>query len=389
MGMIRFTCPSCQRVLRVAEQFAGRQAKCPGCSSPVKVPAASEPDPVEAAVLQAPARSPVPQAPAPVPQAPARAADPFNFDEDQGAVMTRRPAPQHADAYGGGAFEGSGGELDDGRYAGPSEVAGWKSVRSGLRLFQISILMKIGIVIAYILLLVLALLTGAAMFAYLMNQTGSAPGAGPGRTSGPSTGSLEAMGAIAIVLIGFYVLIVLTELASEILQLVGAIFMLQVPANTGAKPLVVTVLVCQGVILAVPVFVFFLSVAIGSNPLNLLLQLMGAAAALTGLIIMLVFLHKLGSLLGSDALCQQVVRFAIWYGVGVGILVLSVCLLFGVVALGIASRNQSTGIVAVLMMAVIGLTWIATVLVLLFMYHGLLGLARDVIRRKALGTGSA
>jgi len=232
---------------------------------------------------------------------------------------------------------------------------------------------------------VLVLVTGAAFFAHLMNQTGSGPGSG--RTAGPSSGELGAVGAMAIVLIGFYVLIALTGLASEILQMVGAILMLQAPATSGCKPLALTVLICHGAILAAPVLGFAIVFSIGADALNGLLQLLAAGAALTGFIIMLVFLHKLGTLLGSDALCGQVVRFAIWYGVGIGVLVLSVCLVGGVIALGIASRNQSTGIVAIMAMAIVGLTWIATILVLLFMYHNLLGLARDVIQNKALRSG--
>ncbi len=35
---LTFDCPSCSRTIRVAEKFAGRRAKCPGCAAPLTVP---------------------------------------------------------------------------------------------------------------------------------------------------------------------------------------------------------------------------------------------------------------------------------------------------------------------------------------------------------------
>jgi len=42
---IEFRCPTCQKLLRVGDDAAGKQAKCPGCSSTVTVPSASAPPP--------------------------------------------------------------------------------------------------------------------------------------------------------------------------------------------------------------------------------------------------------------------------------------------------------------------------------------------------------
>lgn len=35
---IRFTCPNCQKILKVGDKFAGKTSKCPGCAAPVTVP---------------------------------------------------------------------------------------------------------------------------------------------------------------------------------------------------------------------------------------------------------------------------------------------------------------------------------------------------------------
>jgi hypothetical protein len=49
---IEFACPGCQKALRVADEFAGRNAKCPNCETVVQVPAAAEPsaEPLQPAV---------------------------------------------------------------------------------------------------------------------------------------------------------------------------------------------------------------------------------------------------------------------------------------------------------------------------------------------------
>lgn len=40
---IEFRCPECQKLLRVGDDAAGKQAKCPGCGTPVNVPNATAP----------------------------------------------------------------------------------------------------------------------------------------------------------------------------------------------------------------------------------------------------------------------------------------------------------------------------------------------------------
>lgn len=43
---IEFRCPNCQKLLRVGDDAAGKQAKCPGCATAVTVPSATLPPPV-------------------------------------------------------------------------------------------------------------------------------------------------------------------------------------------------------------------------------------------------------------------------------------------------------------------------------------------------------
>jgi len=60
--MIAFSCTHCDKSLRVNEELAGKQAKCPACGKPVTIPAAS-PDPALSA--DAAKRSAVPDPLAP------------------------------------------------------------------------------------------------------------------------------------------------------------------------------------------------------------------------------------------------------------------------------------------------------------------------------------
>lgn len=41
---IEFNCPQCDKLLRTADDKAGREAKCPGCGSPIRVPGQSPDD---------------------------------------------------------------------------------------------------------------------------------------------------------------------------------------------------------------------------------------------------------------------------------------------------------------------------------------------------------
>jgi hypothetical protein len=64
---IKFSCPHCQKVLNVKDQFAGKRALCPGCKKPLTVPApVAKPADMEAVAAALLADAPAPAAPAPV-----------------------------------------------------------------------------------------------------------------------------------------------------------------------------------------------------------------------------------------------------------------------------------------------------------------------------------
>ncbi len=65
--MIQFKCGSCGREIKVKDEYAGRQGKCPGCGTIVTVPAAQVAAPAGATGATAPPLSPAPQPGAPQP----------------------------------------------------------------------------------------------------------------------------------------------------------------------------------------------------------------------------------------------------------------------------------------------------------------------------------
>jgi hypothetical protein len=54
--MIRVSCPSCGKSLRIADELAGKRGRCPGCNSAIRIPVAPAPD-------SKPARQPPPPPP--------------------------------------------------------------------------------------------------------------------------------------------------------------------------------------------------------------------------------------------------------------------------------------------------------------------------------------
>jgi hypothetical protein len=347
-------------VLRVADQFAGRQAKCPGCATAVLVPANSVPDPV--AAYQPPAISaPRPAAPPPLPPP---SGDPFAFDDRQGTP-----------ARGYGNYDMGGPANVD-----PSEVSGWKAVRSGLRLFQIALMIFIGAVVTRVLLVVVAFL---------------------GAMSLASSGSLSSGDSFLMLVNVCDAVITLAMLGSQVVALVGLVLALPVPASSGCKPFIVTALSCIGggifcMLLVVATQLLaqaddFGSSARGASAGTLLFGLLGLACWITATVMMLIFLNKTGRLLQSDALCKQVTRFAVAWGVGAGVMIVSFCGVILTIGMGIAGgmRGRSDGMVMVLMAAFLGLVMVVAFLVVLVMYLNIIVLARDVIARKALNSANA
>lgn len=65
---LTFSCPHCQRVITVADKYAGQRGRCPSCSNPVTVPAAeaASASPLDDSTKPAAAASPAPVASAEV-----------------------------------------------------------------------------------------------------------------------------------------------------------------------------------------------------------------------------------------------------------------------------------------------------------------------------------
>jgi hypothetical protein len=361
----------------VADQFAGRQAKCPGCSTPVLVPTTSVPDPAEAA-YQAPATSP-PRPAAPPPAPPPPSGDPFAFSDSGGAPRGQAPM-----SPGYGQQMGAGYGRRDFAASGEGELSGWKALASGLRLFQIGVMIYLGAITTGVVLLILMMMTiGFASVSFLDS--------GMSRTRSMG-GSADTMGAILVVFVGLLVLVLLAVLTSWILALIGSIYMLQVPESTGGKPFPITILICMCVVMVYPLLVCAGGLS-GATGLGTLGELLSGLAWLTATIMMIIFMHKIGTLLQSDALRKQAVRFAIWYGVTAGVIVVGSCGIGVMIAVGTMGAMRGGGgesmggaLVVVVLFALVMFGLYVTVLA---MYSALLGLARNVIQRKAINPDNA
>jgi hypothetical protein len=171
--MISFPCPSCQRPLQVADELAGQPFQCPVCASAVTVPS------VGGGVAEMITPAPASPWPAPPPSA-------ATAITDQPPIETTVPRwPGDADLT----------------LRSSIDTAGWRSVCTGLRLFQISVVIKIGVLATY--LVVLA----------PMIQSGSSQ----------DLRDIHALATVAVV-------------AGAVLELAGGIFLVQVPERSGFKP---------------------------------------------------------------------------------------------------------------------------------------------------------
>jgi hypothetical protein len=318
--MICFSCPSCQRVLRFAEEMAGRPASCPGCSRAVMVPAVSSEAVQATAITTAPAANPVAPLETSITAKPASAA----------------PLPWPAVQSDNDA-----------------ERTGWGMVRTGLRLMQLSVVVRVGILMVLVLLMI-------PLFQKL-----AAPDPAPGRFSASHSPTFESE--------NFQILLILAGLGAELLQLIGAVFLLQVPEQTRCRPYAVAIAICQSMVLAGAV----LSQARLPGAIVhfvLLLELVAAVAGLISLIILLIFLHRIGTLLGSNGLRKQVERYALVFAIAFVVVVASIAgLVVGLL------KHQSEIVVLIGLVVVL-----VSAALMLVMQANLLRSAREVIQRRAL-----
>jgi hypothetical protein len=319
--MICFPCPSCQRVLRFAEEQAGRPANCPDCASPVTVPAGSSEAVKATAITTVPAASPI------VPLETAVTAKP--------ASPTAAPPwlAVHSD--------------------NDAERAGWGMVRTGLRLMQLSVVVRVGILMVLVLLMI-------PLFQRL-----ATPEPVPGRFSASPSPTFESE--------NFQVLLILAGLGAELLQLIGAVFLLQVPEQTRCRPYAVAMAICQSMVLAGAVLSQARLPAAVAH-FVLLLELVAAVAGLVLLIILLIFLHRIGTLLGSNGLRKQVERYALMFAIAFVVVAASIA------ALVVGLLKHPSEIVVLIGLVVV----LVSAALMLVMQANLLRSAREVIQRRAL-----
>lgn len=344
MGMIRCSCPACQLALNLGEVLAGRQIKCPRCSTPVTVPSVSASDPIEAAPFE-----PEPQQFA----SPLQAALPVD-------LTAYENTPASAEAFG---VDGIGNY--DGVALSHEDMAAWRRVCKGLRRFLTGLMVFAAAVIARASLVAIAILVAGAL------------------------GSERASAELPFIN-GCDVLISLGILISWAFALVGLVEGLHVPSNSGCKPFVFVALVSVGGAIVLHLFTFlaqFNAWVDDTSPrqespayLAAIGFLMIAAWATTT-VMMLLFVHRVGTLLQSTGLCRQVWRFAAICGGGAGLML--VCYV-GIVAAAGGLASRSSGSMALILVFGLGLVILATFLFVLARYSMVIGQTLQAIDRKGI-----
>lgn len=312
---IRFSCPSCQRVLRVDDQFAGKRSKCPGCSNPLTVPAGD---------------------------------NGFNITTQPSASA---PANQWDSLGAGGGDDAGGGPLP----------AGWLGVRSGLKLVRLAVTIMLCAFGLYVVGAIGISVTSAALFTAAINLMAKptatpAPVPGPGELPGdpaPPGGAADpaavfgAMGMGMFAVLGCFILMLVgLVLTAWILQLVGYIKWLSIPRSAGGYGLAMTTLLCH----LFPIAAFMLACGAGlalppraAGMTSNLISLMHLAAALAGFICFLLFIRQVGVALDDEATRRSVVSYVIWFFATLGTYLLMICTAFGVVFAMAAAGSQSGG----------------------------------------------
>lgn len=326
---ITFACPQCQATLRMADQYAGQQARCPGCGGVARVPGfAPAPQPAAAPPKSsAPAKPAVRKSvPAPPPQpAPESAA----WEVVSQASATPPQAARRPDWDMARAEESA---------PRPAAAGGWRTARTGL-----------GLVLWGTILVLLTVFAAVGLGAAVMTQR-----------LGPREGGLCGLGAGGLLLLGC------------LLSLAGLGLCCAAPAARWAS---VGAALCT-------FFSLFGSLAGGVGSLLELppavLASGGAASALlSGLagLLFLLFLRGVAVSFGRRGLARQVIYFIVLSIVGPFLLAgISVGAVLVFRAAG--DRGGETALVFYLVVGAVNLT--AGVLYLLW-YLGLVAGARAAI----------
>jgi len=353
MGMIRFSCRACQRVLRVGEQYAGRQSKCPGCSSPLKVPLVSEVDLGSATGATLPG-------------------DPSAFDEDAGAAAPTNDAA---------AAPWQGAATVDGENVLEGHPESWRTAAGGLRIvwwgsvLQMLVLVAVSLGIAA--LTVLRLRAISELFRDVFTD---------GRSDRPAL--IDAPTLVLLLLLASLIMTVI-GLIGVLLRIIGCIGLLAIPVG---RLVAVMVVLCELAPIACGIAVIYSicrmlaegeSRYVESLAYNIVLVYLGscgsAVIALLGLVFMLLLLARLGSALGSKELGPRIINFVGWFIggiVAIGVVILARALF----QVFLAPDGPSIG--ADLVVAFTALVNLAIPLIIWGKYLGMLTAARMLIRRR-------
>jgi hypothetical protein len=324
---IQFACPTCQKQLKVDDQFAGRGVTCPSCQSKVTIPVAEPPV----------------------------ADNPFAF--------TARPSGASAGPAADFAFTAPppappAADVDE-PPLDPALAAEWDMAKSGLRYAWIgSVILSAIPVVA----LVLSLLTNLVFRSITLSE---ALLSSPEEYDGPSNRPAMAGGLIMLLA---QLLIAAAILAGPIFRIAGFVNCLGLPRGVSGRGWALAMTVAEVVSILCFGLVVVLRVANQAGRLPLILLLVGLGGFVLGGIFLLLYLNAVAVALPSKPLHERVKNFAVWYGGAVAVIA-------GVMVAYRAAPDAFFCIGLVLGLSV--------AVVLLLKYLNLLDLAWDEIRKRA------
>jgi hypothetical protein len=336
---IRFLCTQCNKRLTVPDQYAGRKAKCPNCAGPIMVPAAEAPVAAPAAVA---------------------AANPWAVDD--GDPNLAAPSEASTAASGRGAIVG--------------DRESWRSAALGLAGIWWGAAMHM---------FVYFVLAGTLATQVLLAMIGE-PNA-LAKSIGPTTAMLVALGLGALTLLGM------------VLRLIGCARLMAIPM---AKLLAILVFLCEfaaAAALAIAGWAYYNgnhsssslvydledeAAAMGlSMALAYLAVFAAGAAMLVGTVFLLIFLARLGSLLGDKSVGLRIMYFLIFL---VGGIIGMVVLIVGSFVLAFSALSSGDGMAAVVMfvLRIMRIVTLVLPLVIGMSFLGLLSTADTAIRKNAV-----
>jgi hypothetical protein len=159
--MILTSCPSCSRKLKLADNLAGKQIRCPACKHVFRVEAALA---AEEAVVEAPAPAPAPAPvpakarPAPAPAKPRPAPPPPPLEDNPFAVAEEPPARRATRRRPAAEPEPEGLDQPEAAEAADVELKqGRRAARSAAQSLQLAFLIDVLAYVVFVVLLIMGM----------------------------------------------------------------------------------------------------------------------------------------------------------------------------------------------------------------------------------------